>query len=337
MLPLPHDRTHLLMGASQDTRPPPAEFAEMFASIVHVVHTSELQNQPGKIDGQRVQALAELARAALTAQVFDFGDIPEPRLMGEAITGGDLMGQKLLRLPYPSVLYWYTLTELVDHGKEKFYLKDMIPRLHVDRVRYATLVAEAGEDFYVADFLLLDPETAAQARRSLIADGIDGTLRKSLDNGKHLFLCSGIARMTATETKRWKGYLLDRPGGEGTDEQLSATLGSLADGVAAMTMILATKGVGVRREPAPAKVNAKREKAGKPPYPSVTHVDARQYFDAMQRTALGGTHASPVPHLRRGHVRRYEDGRKTWVRSCLVNCTSLAEAQTRDHYDVVTA
>jgi hypothetical protein len=66
----------------------------------------------------------------------------------------------------------------------------------------------------------------------------------------------------------------------------------------------------------------------------VTHVDARQYFDAMKRTALGGTHASPVPHLRRGHRRVYEDGRQTWVRSCLVNCRSLEEAQARDHYEV---
>lgn len=330
MLPIAMLDNHLLMGVSQDTRPPPVEFAELFAGIVHVAHTVGKAN----VDTRRILGFTALAKAAKAAQVFDFGDLPETRLMGEAITGGALMGQKLLRLPYPSVLYWYTLTSLVDHeGKEKFYVnKDLVPFRGVDRVRYATLVAEAGDEFYVADFMLLDPMTAAMARAQLEASS-QGTVLKELQRGRHLFLCSGVAQLTATEKGLWQGYLLDTPGSDPRDRE-AKSLGSLADGIAAMTMILATKGVGLRREPVPVKVNAKREKAGRPPYPSVTHVDARQYFDAMQRSALGGTHASPVPHLRRGHVRTYQDGRRTWVRSALVNCRSLEEAQTRDHYEV---
>jgi hypothetical protein len=33
---------------------------------------------------------------------------------------------------------------------------------------------------------------------------------------------------------------------------------------------------------------------------------------------LGGTHASPRVHLRRGHVREFAPGRTTWVQSCVV-------------------
>ena len=340
MLPLAHDRAHLLMAAAADTRPPPAEFAELFGTIADVTLKSMPAVELAKVDPRRIHALTELAAAAAKAQVFDFGDIPETRLMEEAKTGGALLGQKLLRLPYPSVLYWYTLTNLIHHGKEKFFVKEIMPRFDAKRVRYATLVAEAKWEakeesgFWVADFMLLDPETAAVARGHYTAMG--GTTAAAARSGRHIFLCSGISFLMATETNRWRGYLLDRPGDESDLARDAAALGSLADGVAAMTMILATKGVGARREPAPARLNAKREKLGKPPYPSITHVDARAYFDAMQRTALGGTHASPVPHLRRGHVRTYQDGRKTWVRSALVNCRSLEEAQQRDHYEVVT-
>ena len=34
---------------------------------------------------------------------------------------------------------------------------------------------------------------------------------------------------------------------------------------------------------------------------------------------LGGTHASPRTHLRRGHIRRLRWGPKVWVNSCVVN------------------
>lgn len=55
------------------------------------------------------------------------------------------------------------------------------------------------------------------------------------------------------------------------------------------------------------------------------------YFTALKnkprnRTAhQGGTHASPIPHIRRGHLRTYADGRQTWVRDCVVNVASEGE------------
>ena len=38
---------------------------------------------------------------------------------------------------------------------------------------------------------------------------------------------------------------------------------------------------------------------------------------------LGGTHASPRLHYRRGHVRNLEDGRTVWVRECMVGNKEL--------------
>jgi hypothetical protein len=34
---------------------------------------------------------------------------------------------------------------------------------------------------------------------------------------------------------------------------------------------------------------------------------------------LGGTHASPKPHDRRGHLRRYKNGKVVYIRSCTIN------------------
>ena len=41
--------------------------------------------------------------------------------------------------------------------------------------------------------------------------------------------------------------------------------------------------------------------------------------DEMPNYVAGGSHASPRPHLRRGHVRHFEDGSTTWVSPCFVN------------------
>jgi hypothetical protein len=54
-----------------------------------------------------------------------------------------------------------------------------------------------------------------------------------------------------------------------------------------------------------------------------------------QRTSavLGGTHASPCWHLRRGHWRSLADGRKVWVRSCEVG--SAEEGGVVKDYEVL--
>ena len=39
--------------------------------------------------------------------------------------------------------------------------------------------------------------------------------------------------------------------------------------------------------------------------------------------ALGGTHASPRTHLRRGHIRRLAWGPRVWVNSCVVNPSAI--------------
>ena len=317
MLPIARPEGHLLLGVAPDSRPPPEEFAELFSALAQVSR---------RVPNSSIQSvtLERLALATQHAQVFDFGEIGEPFLMEEAKLGGRLMGEGLLKPPYDQGIYWYTLTDM-----------QTLPPTGVSKVRYATVFSHDADEYLIADFMLLDPVTAAAMREDIEAHNKGNVLRE-LRRGRHMFMCSGIAEIHARPDSRWEGRLLDRPG-EAMDASVdSQFIGSLADGVAAMSMLLTTKGVGLRREVVPRKLNEKREKQGKRPYPAVTYVNTREYYEAVQLTARGGTHASPVPHFRRGHIRTYQDGKRVWVSSALVNCRSPEEALRRDHYEVVT-
>lgn len=321
MLPLINVEARLMMGVCPDSRPPPAEFKEFFDTLVYVS-----RHALGS-EYWAVPDLSALADALPGAQVFDFGEVAEPFLMKEAEIGGTLMNSGVLRSPYETSIYWYTLTDL---------LHSMPEMMTSDRVRYASVLHRLEDDTYiVADFMLLNAEANARIRAAVTLEGVSPPERNELARGSHMFLCSGIGKVTTrSESGKWGGTLLDNFGHGKGESHAQVALGSLADGIAALSMVLSTKGVRTRREAAPDKVNHKRLRAGKHAYPAVTYVDTREYMEAAVRTAGGGTHASPVPHLRRGHTRTYQDGRQVWVRSALVNCRSPEEAASRDHYEV---
>ncbi|NNU81051.1 hypothetical protein HMH01_11440 [Halovulum dunhuangense] len=90
--------------------------------------------------------------------------------------------------------------------------------------------------------------------------------------------------------------------------------------------ILNTRGCSIDFKSAPSVINARRKRQGKPPIPARYEVDAAEYITALRSTPLssdhGGTHASPIPHLRRAHERMLASGKRIWVRSALINVRS---------------
>tara|TARA_R110000868_G_scaffold195033_2_gene440624 strand:+ start:476 stop:1333 length:858 start_codon:yes stop_codon:yes gene_type:complete len=69
-----------------------------------------------------------------------------------------------------------------------------------------------------------------------------------------------------------------------------------------------------------AETARKRRIRGKKPlytYKVITITGKRR----VSEVSKGGTHASPVAHLRRGHWRTYKSGRKSWVRAAMINGT----------------
>lgn len=82
--------------------------------------------------------------------------------------------------------------------------------------------------------------------------------------------------------------------------------------------VLRCVNVAVVDHPAPEKLNAKREARGKMPLFSFKTLALAVPNIRRTGVELGGSHASPRIHLRRGHIRQLGDGRSVWVQSCVV-------------------
>ena len=87
--------------------------------------------------------------------------------------------------------------------------------------------------------------------------------------------------------------------------------------------MLNTRGCSIDLKRAPKIANAKRKRQGKNVIPAHYDVDASEYFTALgsaKSTAnRSGTHASPLPHLRRAHERVLPNGKRIWIPSALIN------------------
>jgi hypothetical protein len=313
-------------------RPPPV----ILASAITAAFKSERFEHSDFI----IHALDHLKNA----EVFEFGELPDSFLRTESVRGGKLMNAGHLSLPYKAVAFWYTL--IIDEAsrsrtlamfKDKPELADEIEVAPTgQRVRYCTLML--GHENYIAAFDLM----------RLDGEWLEMAVGDNIEIGLTYYMLVNAALIQGTTDDRWQGLiLLDKAlpfGGDLSDEGRSVFIGGLADVASALSLMVATRGVEVRVEPAPVKLNAKRAKRGKPALPRVTHVNTLRYFTALQNTQRGGTHASPVPHLRRGHMRHYapdtprggRDGKTVWIRDTIVNARSMDEVIKRDHYEVQT-
>jgi hypothetical protein len=108
--------------------------------------------------------------------------------------------------------------------------------------------------------------------------------------------------------------------GRGQEDHEDRVAGSLYPPAIAM---LNTRGCGIDLKRAPSIANSRRARMGKSCIPAHYNVDAAEYFTALgssqSSNELGGTHASPIPHLRRAHERVLPSGKRIWIPSALVN------------------
>jgi hypothetical protein len=111
------------------------------------------------------------------------------------------------------------------------------------------------------------------------------------------------------------------------DNESEKTWPLLLDIVLGTTVLMSTKYVVLRPEPAPDRLNKARERKGRAPVGTKIFVS----FAKTLPNARGGTHASPVPHWRRGHLRTLADGRVVPVSPSIVAWVGGEKPVPRDY------
>lgn len=103
----------------------------------------------------------------------------------------------------------------------------------------------------------------------------------------------------------------------GMDMRLAADLMDEVNAYTDLCTALACKNVGTRRHPASRALNRARIGSGKPPLKDF-HVLELSNGGDMPGSGSGGDGQSPRAHLRRGHIRRLDNERVTWVNATIV-------------------
>jgi hypothetical protein len=265
-------------------------------------------------------------------EVFDFGTVPDSILKKEAVRAAPLLARGLLDIPFERVMFRYMfIPDRQELLEEKF-----LPDLMLDEAGnpipqpYCTLVIRGVENSWLA-FDLTALTDGLKHRLGIPKANytwdltVSGTIAAQIDN-------QGECRWVASKKYYAQTHALpDELKEEGADR----LLGGLADTIASFSLLLNAKNVPRRTVEPPAKVNAKRARNDKPLLTRITYIDGARYTTAATNTANGGSHSSPVPHLRRGHI-RHRYGKAFWVRDCIVNALSRDEIDIRNQYNVNT-
>ncbi len=234
--------------------------------------------------GETIRVYEELIPFALKAPRFLLPD------------GGILIDRKFshlslpIRLPYPMTVLEFNATETekrVVIAVEEMYLGEMLPRIAVysfiQLTGPTTPVVRWFPGFEIV-FLKVD-KTPVEREGSIEFSVLD-----LLKNPPRLNIVSEKIRMN-------------------TDQ--------LALRVLSLIQALQCCNVDVETIPAPHKLNAKRIAKGKLPFVEYKILTVGHDPSALA-VPMGGSHASPRQHLRRGHIRRLTDARTVWVNQCMV-------------------
>lgn len=119
-----------------------------------------------------------------------------------------------------------------------------------------------------------------------------------------------------------------------------AAASNVLDPIVTALTILNTRNIPSQTVAVSDKLNKARIKSGKSPIPPYRKVDSSGYVTAIlnrqERSSSpgGGHHASPVMHIRRGHIRTYANGERSFIRDTIVNATESMRKTFRSHYEV---
>lgn len=266
-----------------------------------------------------VDRIAETCAEAVSAgRLIDFGGWTNDVIKHGGTRGGPLYSRGVIGHPFSEPYVFLHTWE----GETAVY---MVNPLEPDKL--------AGGD---CECLEMQPMRIADDAVLMIAD------RALLEGGINTDKATWSKYHCSAMPSPWRFF----PGAETMNKGISpanAAAGNVLDPLMTALLILSTRGIERRTIAVSDKLQKARRKNGKALIPPYDQVLSAPYVTAIMARRLrgrhepkGGTHASPIPHLRMGHPRILASGVQTFVRDSLVAMTDEAKKAWagRSHYAV---
>jgi hypothetical protein len=330
-----YGRYHTARGPVIGTEITTAEFSPWKPTIAgvreaaleyRITGTSFSDGELGKFapSQREVEHAAQMTReAVLAGRVIDLGYWPNEFIKAAGMRGGPLYAKGGIGHPFrdPWVLFhsWSGSADSVgtDSVASSAYVVNLLDR-----------EKPAGGDFEI-----LELEAIRARDRNVLMIG-DRALFSVADTTDDKMSYNSLVFPSV-----WRRIYDQINHGIGAERAAAA---NLADPLMTALLILNTRGVPRETIKADTKLNKARSKNGKPPIPPYEFVYSKEYVTALMSRGKGrrgdpqgGTHASPVPHLRMGHSRTYASGAMSFIQDTMVRVSPEARAAfkaQRSHY-----
>jgi len=238
-----------------------------------------------------------------------------------------LIERKIFRLPFPAVIYEFASHFANDEGEEVIPGRQLVMIADVSELPDATSIGHEYEPAH--------PNFIAMGGSTINAGSADGctcilppAVLRLLPSGD--IDCSSIYAVA-----RDAGGHLSEADVAGWHEEMWNNMRKALGECLCCTTLLMSKSVERRVEPAPEKLNRRREKKGKLPIPPTTFVKLELGAIQGPRLDLGGKHASPCIHYRAGHIRILHRGtpqqREVPVASAIVGRGEYGDLIKKDY------
>lgn len=282
----------------------------------------EYRFMPSQAEVETVSAMTR--EAVIAGRMIDFGYLPNEAIIAGGHRGGPLYTQGALAQPFADP--WVFLHSWNSAGDDNRHAcVYLVQPLEPDRL--------AGGDCEIVELETLQFDGH---RILTIGDRVILTPDVTIEERLHDYCC-----LSCPSAWRFMPEIAEQMNRGGSPE--AAAAGNVLDPLMTALLLLNTTGVERSTVRVSDKLNRSRARSNKPPIPPYDVVDSALYVTALtaHRSAsrsepLGGHHASPMPHIRKGHFREYASGRRTFIRDTLVRVTPEMRAQfksQRSHYE----
>ena len=263
-------------------------------------------------------------------QFFDFGLVTEEALLEEWESTFEAYIEGFLRLPAPLCVFEYQMKN-ISHAVSP---KD--PRIEGNMVCfYATpqgfnqLMSTLKADNPCSDYEKIDFSASGTAdERSIIGTYLLYYSKLPIQDktGKRWGFVEGFNQINFEESKTQRARagsfikVVNEQGHRGKGAEVELVGDTISIPLVVFLARLNARGMERQIIHAPEGLNKRRIKKGIAPHVSYTTVKVAPYRAPLGHSGPREKVSAKRYHFRRGHIRRFANGGKTWVRECFVGC-----------------